>query len=131
MPLVTVPERRKKLEHVLTAARRLPTQAQAELAEVLLREAAARAAKAVGQPALEPLRGLSEGELVALATGVIAPARVRRMKALLRRNEQGDMPEKLRRELDELLEAADRMALLKAKAAYTLSQLHGPRTAAA
>jgi hypothetical protein len=115
------------VEHILAAARRLPRTAQAELAELLLRDAV----EVVGQPALETLRGLSTADLVALADGAVAPGRQRRMKALLRKNEQGKASQAEQRELDALLEEADRIALLKARAAYTLAHLRGPRTAAA
>lgn len=127
LPRVNITPRFKNVENLLAAARRLPRQAQAELAEVLLREAGEPA----GHPVLETLRGMSEADLVALAGGIVAPGRQRRMKALLRKNEQNELGETERRELDALLEEADRLALLKAKAAYTLVQLRGPRTAAA
>jgi hypothetical protein len=43
---------------------------------------------------------------------------------------RGELTEGERQELDALLEEADRIALLKAKAAYTLAQLGGPRVTA-
>ena len=119
------------LEEILAAARRLPKGAQAELAEMLLRDAAAPTLEAAGQAPLEILRGMSETELVALSSAVVAPGRQRRMKALLRKNERGELSEAERGELDALLEEADRIALLKAKATYTLAQLERHRTAAA
>lgn len=119
--------RRLNVENILAAARRLPRQAQAELAELLLHDAR----EAVGQTALETLHGMSVADLVALADGAVAPGRQRRMKVLLRKNEQGKVGEAEQQELDVLLEEADRIALLKAKAAYTLAQLRGPRTVAA
>jgi hypothetical protein len=57
------------VENILADARRLPRKAQAELAELLLRDAG----EGVGQPALETLRGLSAADLVALADGAVAP----------------------------------------------------------
>ena len=74
---------------------------------------------------------MSAADLVALADGAVAPGRQRRLKVLLRKNEQGKVSEAEQRELDALLDEADRIALLKARAAYTLAQLRGPRTAAA
>ncbi|WP_437668797.1 hypothetical protein [Sorangium sp. So ce131] len=120
-----------KLEEILAAARRLPRKAQAELAETLLREAAMPVGEPSGQPGIEALRGMSETELVALSSSVVAPARQRRMRALLRKNTRGELGESERQELDALLEEADRIALLKARAAYTLAQLGRHRTAAA
>lgn len=74
---------------------------------------------------------MSETELVALSGAMVAPGRQRRMKTLLRRNERSELPPDERQELDALLEDADRVALLKAKAAYTLAQIERRRTAAA
>jgi hypothetical protein len=119
------------LDEILAAARRLPRKAQAELAETLLRDAGEPSVEASGQPGLETLRGMSETELVALSRAVVAPGRQRRMRALLRKNTQGELGESERQELDTLLEEADRIALLKARAAYTLAPLGRQRTAAA
>jgi hypothetical protein len=116
------------LEELLAAARRLPRKAQAELAKTLLRDTAAPGR--ARQPALELLRGMSETELLALSGAMVAPGRQLRMKALLRKSSRGELGEGERQELDTLLEEADRIALLKAKAAYTLAQLGGPRPAA-
>ena len=82
------------------------------------------------QVGLETLGGMSEAELIALTGAMVAPGRHQQMKALLRRNTQSELGDGERRELDALLEEADRIALLKAKAAYTLAQLRHHRTAA-
>jgi hypothetical protein len=115
------------LEEILAAARRLPRKAQAELAETLLRDTVAP--EPGGEPALETLRGMSETELLALSGAIVAPGRQQRMKALLRKNTRDELDARQREELDAILEEADRIALLKAKAAYTLAQLGGPRPA--
>lgn len=109
---------------ILAAARRLPRKAQTELAEALLREGVAS-----GSPSLEPLRGMSEIELRALANAILAPGHQRRLKTLLRKNREGSLREAERTELDALLEETDRIALLKARAAYTL--VHSDPTARA
>lgn len=127
---MTTPDR-VDLAEILAAARRLPRNAQAELAETLLRGVEAPAAEPAGPPALTRLLGMSERELVALSSAVVAPGRQRRMKALLRKNAQANLEDAEQQELDALLEEADRIALLKAKAAYTLAQLERQRTAAA
>ncbi|WP_437923016.1 hypothetical protein WMF37_28770 [Sorangium sp. So ce291] len=120
-----------ELEKILAAARRLSRKAQAELVETLLREAGAPAVEPSGQPGLAALRGMSETELVALSGSIIAPGRQRRMTALLRRSSRGELKDGEQEELDALLEEADRIALLKARAAYTLAQMGRRRTAAA
>ena len=74
---------------------------------------------------------MSETELVALSRAVVAPGRQRRMKALLRKNVEGTLPPRDQAELDGLLEETDRIAMLKARAAYTLARLVRLRTAAA
>ncbi len=113
---------RANLDDLLAAARKLPRKARTELAETLLRDT---------ETPMRMLHGMSETELDALASAVVAPGRQRRMKALLRKNAQGKLGDAERVELDMLLEEADRIALLKAKAAYTLAELARQRTAAA
>jgi len=103
---------------VLAAARRLPRKAQTELAEALLCES-----DAPSEPSsLEPLHGMSAMELRALANAILAPGHQRRLKALLRKNREGSLREGEQTELDALLEESDRVALLKARAAYTLAR---------
>lgn len=119
------------LEEILAAARRLPRKVQAELAETLLRDTGGPSTEPPGQSGLEMLRGVNETELVALSSAVVAPERQRRMRALLRKNTRGELGDEERQELDKLVGEADRIALLKAKAAYTLVQLGRHRTAAA
>jgi hypothetical protein len=123
--------RRTEMEDVLAAARRLPRKAQTELAAELLREPSVPSVGAPPEPALEVLHGLSETELVTLSSAVVAPGQQRRMRSLLRKNRRSELSDGERRELDGLLEEVDRVALLKAKAAYTLAQLGRSRTAAA
>ena len=114
------------LQDVLVAARKLPRQTQTELAELLLREASEtlagelHAGATKTKPTLAPLSGLSVEELRALADAVLAPARQRRLKELLEKNREGKLTKVGRAELDELLVESDRVALVKAKATYTL-----------
>lgn len=123
-------QKRANLEEILAAARRLPRKAQTELAEALLHDAGARTTERSNQPSLEALRGMSETELLALSSAVVAPGRQRRMRALLQKNTHRELGDDERRELDSLLEEADRIALLKARAAYTLADIGHHRTAA-
>src|SRR3990172_3868713 len=127
-PMATV-----NLSDVLKIARQLPRRAQTELAETLLRESTD---PFEGPPpsngGLEPLSGMSRPELQALAESVLAPGRQGRLKALLRKNKEGRLVNKEQPELDALLEESDRIALLKAKALYTLQSLaaHSPTKSA-
>ena len=102
-------------QQVLTAARRLPKRSQVKLASTLLSEAQA-------MPPLETLSGLSEAELRALADAVLAPVNARRLKQLLQLNRDQAITPTQRTELTALLEESDQVALVKAKARYTLQQ---------
>ncbi len=102
-------------QQVLTAARRLPKQSQVKLASTLLSETQA-------EPPLEALSGLSEAELHALAAAVLAPANARRLKQLLQLNRDQALTPTQQAELTALLEESDQVALVKAKARYTLQQ---------
>jgi hypothetical protein len=106
-------------QHILIAARQLPKPSQAQLVSALLQEQGS-----VPHPSLEPLTGLSAAELRALADARLASAQAKRLKQLLRlQREEKKLPRALQAELDALLEESDHVALVKAKAAYTLSLL--------
>jgi hypothetical protein len=105
-------------EQILAAARQLSKSSQAQLIPALLQENGP-----VHTLALEPLIGLSKAELCALAASVLAPAHARRLKQLLRLNREKKFTPVLQEELDALLAESDRIALVKAKANYTLSLL--------
>ena len=102
-------------QKVLTAARQLPKPSQLELVTALLKGATPTI------PLLEPLIGLNEAELRALAESVLAPRYAKRLQQLLRLNREKKLTRALKAELNTLLEESDRVALLKAKARYTLS----------
>ncbi len=106
-------------QQILKAARQLPRSSQVELASTLLQETPLAEASAE-MSSLQPLIGLTEAELHALAESVLAPRHARRLKQLLRLNREKKLTRALRAELDALLEESDRVALLKAKANYTL-----------
>ena len=101
-------------QQVLEAARQLPTPSRIKLVSALLEESAPHA------PQLQPLTGLSDAELRALAESVLASRHTRRLKQLLRLNREKKLTRALKAELDSLLQESDRVALLKAKANYTL-----------
>lgn len=106
-------------QQILIAARQLPKPSQVQLVSALLQEE-----ESVLHPPLEPLTGLSPAELRALADAVLAPTQAKRLKQLLRfQREKKKLPRALQAELDTLLEESDHVALVKAKASYTLSLL--------
>lgn len=111
------------LEKVLREARRLPPRAKAELISALLEDAEDNSLsnelkKKDASP--ETLSGVSKGELEALANAILSPGRQQRLRTLLRKNKEGVIDEKETEELDAILEETDRLALLKARAQYTL-----------
>ncbi len=73
--------------------------------------------------ASERLTGLTVAELEALADGLLAPARQARLDELLGRQSAGDLAAAEAHELDRLLDSADQLAILKARARYTLHHL--------
>jgi hypothetical protein len=105
-------------EQILAAARQLPKSSQAQLVSALLQEHGS-----AHTLALEPLTGLSKAELCTLAASMLAPAHARRLAQLLRLNREKKLTRALQEELDALLAESDCIALVKAKANYTLSLL--------
>jgi hypothetical protein len=61
--------------------------------------------------------------VVIVCKHALAPAHARRLKQLLRLNREKKLTRALQEELDALLAESDRIALVKAKANYTLSLL--------
>jgi hypothetical protein len=115
------------LAEVLKAARSLPQEDRVKLAGMLLSEFITVSPPLEEEPAaegpLETLSGLSEGELRVLAEAVMAPAHQQRLQAMLRKNREEGLTPAEKEELDKLLKECDQVALLKAKALYTLALL--------
>lgn len=106
-------------QQILIAAQQLPKPAKAQLVSALLQEQGP-----VAHLLLEPLTGLTTAELRSLADAGLAPAQAKRLKQLLRlQREKKKLPRAVQTELDTLLEESDHVALVKAKAAYTLNLL--------
>jgi hypothetical protein len=108
---------------VLKAARQLPLNDQVELAEALLRNlrSVLRLEPAVpAEEELTPLAGMTAEELQVLAEAVLAPGRQQQLQALLEKNRSGTLSPEEETILDRLLAEADRVALLKARALYTI-----------
>ena len=68
----------------------------------------------------ELLTGVSAEELEALADGVLVPASQTRLTELLAQNAAGNLSTEGGVELDRLLNRVDQLAILKARARYTL-----------
>lgn len=117
METMTVPR-------ALEVARRLPLEAQLELAERLLRDIRLPRVKQIPKTrrTLGALDGLSDEELQSLADAAVAPNRQQQLRALLRKNREQTLTPAEQTALDQLLAESDRIALLKARALYTLVQ---------
>jgi hypothetical protein len=111
---------------VLNVAQQLSPEAQLELAETLLhnlRTMLSRQEEPSDDNELSPLVGLSHTELRALADAVVAADRQQQLQTLLAKNRQGTLTPEEEQTLDKLLAEADQVALLKARALYTIQIL--------
>ncbi len=70
---------------------------------------------------LRPLDGMGEAELRVLADVVFAPSRQKELDDLLHKNREGKLTQEEEQRLDTLLAETDQIALLKARALYTLN----------
>jgi hypothetical protein len=102
--------------------------AQIELAEELLRMTPGQLNSTPRTPNqnLMPLHDLSEAELIALADAVVSPERQEQVGSLLQEIQLGDLNSSKQVTLDAILEEVDQVALLKARALYTLSLRRSP-----
>ncbi len=110
-------------DEVWQRAKRLPVDAQMELAEALVHNVRLRLdpeTESSDSLGLVPLRGLSESELQVLAAAVISPARQKVLGHLLDKNQDHTLSDEEAIELDKLVDEIDQVALLKARALYTL-----------
>jgi pyruvate-formate lyase-activating enzyme len=107
---------------VLKAAQQLPLEDQVEMAEVLLRNLrfALRSKPTESRGELAPLSNMNLQELRALAEAIMAPDRQQQLAALLDKNRNGELSPEEQDSLDELLAEVDQVALLKARARYTM-----------
>jgi hypothetical protein len=108
---------------MLKIAQRWSLEDQMRLAEALLRNlrlALRRQPPSVVETSLVPLSDMSLGELRALADAVVAPGSQQRLHDLLEKNRNSNLSPEEEQILDALLDEADQVALLKARARYTL-----------
>jgi len=106
---------------VLKLARQLPFGAQVELAEAILhniRSALGQSPRSSAE--VSPLMGMNERELNALAEAVVAPEKQQELGSLLQENRSQSLSPADEAALDSLLDEVDQVALLKARALYTL-----------
>lgn len=68
------------------------------------------------------LYGLSEGELEALADGLLTPSLQLRLDELIGRAKEARLSDAEEAELDSLLTRVDQLTLLKTRARYTLQR---------
>ena len=104
---------------LLQTTQRLPVESQLQLIQTLF----AGLTKERKQPQLLPLFGLSVAELKVIALGQLSPPDAKRLHTLIEQEKQGQSTSPEIVELDERLEDLDQLALLKARALYTLHQL--------
>jgi hypothetical protein len=108
---------------VLKLTRQLPFDAQIELAEAILhniRSALGQSPGSTTEAGLSPLTGMNERELKALAEAVVAPEKQQELGSLLQENCSQSLSPADEAALDSLLDEVDQVALLKARALYTL-----------
>jgi pyruvate-formate lyase-activating enzyme len=108
---------------VLKAARQLPLEDQVEMAGELLRNLrfALRSKPTESRGELAPLFNMNLQELRALAEAIMVPDRQQQLVALLDKNRRGELSPEEQESLDELLAEVDQVALLKARARYTMN----------
>jgi len=70
----------------------------------------------------ELLVGLCDAELEILADSILVPRLQERLSHLLQLNQEGNLSDEEKQELDRLLEQVDQMNVLKARAMYSLHQ---------
>jgi len=109
------------VENILQSAKKLNSIERLSVAHALLKDIPERMKSSIKLPLLT---GLSEQDLEVLAKTFLSPSRNRRLKFLLKKNREGKISQQEVIELDKLLTESDQIALLKAKAQYTLSKIH-------
>ncbi len=112
-------------EHVtvdvlIGAAQQLPLRDQVELAQALRTVLHSKRPDTI-EAELRPLDGMEEAELRVLADIVLAPDCQQELSDLLHKNHEEKLTKDEERRLNTLLAETDQVALLKARALYTLN----------
>lgn len=110
------------VENILQSAKKLDAIERLSVARALLKDVPERLSREINLPLLS---GLNEQELAVLAKTSLSPSINRRLKYLLKKNREGKLSKRYIEELDTLLAESDKIALLKAKAQYTLQKIKG------
>lgn len=102
-------------------ASQLPLNSQVKLAEALLHTIQIQFPSSPDRAeGLLPLLGLSDDELKALADTVVAAERQQQIRTALRKQQRAALTAEENTKLDSWLAEVDQVALLKARAMYTL-----------
>lgn len=112
-------------QDILATAKRMSPAAQAELVADLLRNLQSwlrTDRRTEDTVRLEPIIDLSDAELRVLADAVVAPGSQTRLQELLEKNRTSALSIEEEIALDDLLRQVDQVALLKARAQYTLQR---------
>lgn len=107
------------VENILQSAKKLNSIERLSVAHALLKDIPERMRSGIPLPLLT---GLSEQDLEVLAKTFLSPSRHRRLNFLLKKNREKKLSQPEVTELDKLLAETDQIALLKAKAQYTLKK---------
>jgi len=110
------------VENILQSAKQLNSIERLSVAHALLKDIPGRMRSGIPLPLLT---GLSEQDLEVLAKTFLSPSRNRCLKFLLKKNRERKLSQPEITELDRLLAESDQIALLKAKAQYTLKIMQG------
>lgn len=109
---------------VFEVAKQWPAVEQVGLAEALLRNVRSiwrqGADTSHADDSLRPLNGMTTSELQVLADAVVSAAQQEKLHELLDKNSAGMLSPEEANILDALVEAVDQVAMLKARAMYTL-----------
>lgn len=109
---------------VFEVAKQWPAVEQVGLAEALLRNVRSiwrqGADTSPADDSLRPLNGMTTSELQVLADAVVSAAQQEKLHELLDKNSAGMLSPEEANILDALVEAVDQVAMLKARAMYTL-----------
>ncbi|MDM8532207.1 hypothetical protein QUF63_13625 [Anaerolineales bacterium HSG25] len=103
---------------ILQTARQLPASVRWQLVEALVTEIEPK----TSPPRLIPLFGLSRLELQVMAQVIVAPDHQKELQALLAKSRINSLKTDEQTRLDDLLTEIDQVALLKARAMYTLQK---------
>lgn len=111
------------LNDILKIAQQLSPEDRMELADALIHGSEPTSSDELANNNLLPLVGLTVDELQILAHSVVASEQQGKLKALLEKNRDETLSADEEATLAKLLAEADRLALLKARAMYTLKIL--------